>query len=140
MAKTSSLSLVTSIALYSWFLVTPTTARVGPVIPCPADPFIDPKHDPCNPLKYIASDVLTGIAFGEFFHYFSFLLVSYGRFHRYGACTRAFKLTRIHTALVLLVGLTQSLWMWKWGARWMLAMTIGAYSTSLSRLFRRMSG
>lgn len=34
------------------------------VLPRPADPFADPKHDPYNPLKYIASDVLTGIAVG----------------------------------------------------------------------------
>ncbi|KAH7917425.1 RTA1-domain-containing protein [Leucogyrophana mollusca] len=29
----------------------------------PADPFLDPKDDPYNPLKYIASNTLTGIAF-----------------------------------------------------------------------------
>ena len=32
--------------------------------PRPADPFLDPKNDPYNPLGYIASDVLTGLAFG----------------------------------------------------------------------------
>ncbi|CAK5262982.1 unnamed protein product [Mycena citricolor] len=32
-------------------------------IPRPADPFLDPKHDVFNPLRYIASNVLTGIAF-----------------------------------------------------------------------------
>ncbi|KII95141.1 hypothetical protein PLICRDRAFT_96258 [Plicaturopsis crispa FD-325 SS-3] len=31
---------------------------------CPSDPFADPKNDPCNPLKYIASNALTGVAFG----------------------------------------------------------------------------
>ncbi|KAH8117366.1 RTA1-like protein [Phellopilus nigrolimitatus] len=31
---------------------------------CASDPFADPTNDPCNPLKYIASDVLSGIAFG----------------------------------------------------------------------------
>ncbi|KZP32996.1 RTA1-domain-containing protein [Athelia psychrophila] len=35
----------------------------SPDIPRPADPFADPKDDPYNPLKYIANDVLTAIAF-----------------------------------------------------------------------------
>lgn len=33
--------------------------------PRPADPFADPANDPYNPLRYIASNVLTGIAFGR---------------------------------------------------------------------------
>ncbi|KAF9567335.1 RTA1-like protein [Agrocybe pediades] len=32
--------------------------------PPTADPFADPAHDPNNPLRYIASNTLTGIAFG----------------------------------------------------------------------------
>ncbi|KAF7355478.1 RTA1-domain-containing protein [Mycena sanguinolenta] len=32
-------------------------------VPRPADPFADPKDDPYNPLRYIASNVLTAIAF-----------------------------------------------------------------------------
>ncbi|KAJ7094591.1 RTA1-like protein [Mycena belliarum] len=32
-------------------------------VPRPADPFLDPKNDPYNPLRYIASNVLTAIAF-----------------------------------------------------------------------------
>lgn len=63
-------------------------------LPRPADPFADPRNDPYNPLRYIASDVLTGIAFG----------------------------------LVLFVAIAQSLSIWKWGAKFMLSMTIGAYS------------
>lgn len=35
----------------------------GPTLPRPADPFADPAHDPYNPLRYIASNVLTAIAF-----------------------------------------------------------------------------
>ncbi|EJD05847.1 RTA1-like protein [Fomitiporia mediterranea MF3/22] len=31
---------------------------------CAPDPYTDPRNDPCNVLKYIASNVLTGIAFG----------------------------------------------------------------------------
>ncbi|KIK54155.1 hypothetical protein GYMLUDRAFT_177855 [Collybiopsis luxurians FD-317 M1] len=63
-------------------------------LPRPADPFADPKHDPYNPLRYIASNVLTGIAFG----------------------------------LVIFVAIAQSLCIWKWGAKFMLSMTIGAYT------------
>ena len=37
--------------------------RKQPDLPRPADPFLDPKDDPYNPLKYIANDVLTAIAF-----------------------------------------------------------------------------
>ncbi|KAF8960755.1 RTA1-like protein [Flammula alnicola] len=58
-----------------------------------ADPFADPKHDPHNILKYIASDTLAGIAL----------------------------------ALVLLVAITQTWFIKKWGAKWMMSMTIGAY-------------
>ncbi|TDL29586.1 RTA1-like protein [Rickenella mellea] len=32
--------------------------------PCAVDPFQNPKTDPCNPLTYIPSNTLTGIAFG----------------------------------------------------------------------------
>ncbi|EPQ59429.1 RTA1-domain-containing protein [Gloeophyllum trabeum ATCC 11539] len=32
-------------------------------VPRPADPFADPRHDPYNPLRYIASNTLTAIAF-----------------------------------------------------------------------------
>ncbi|KAJ7129478.1 RTA1-like protein [Mycena epipterygia] len=63
-------------------------------VPRPADPFLDPKHDPYNPLRYIASDVLTAIAF----------------------------------ALIMLVALTQTFMMRKWGGKFMLSMVIGAYT------------
>ncbi|TFK43477.1 RTA1-like protein [Crucibulum laeve] len=70
-------------------------ARVGPILPRP-DPFADPRHDPYNPLKYIASNALTAVAF----------------------------------SLVLLVALIQSWCIWRWGAKWMLSMVIGAYTFS----------
>ncbi|KAH7914178.1 RTA1 like protein-domain-containing protein [Hygrophoropsis aurantiaca] len=60
----------------------------------PADPFLDPKDDMYNPLRYIASNILTGIAFG----------------------------------LVLLIALTQTYWVKRYGAKWMLAMVIGEYT------------
>jgi len=45
-------------ALYS-----ATVDAKEPNLPRPADPFADPAHDPYNPLRYIASNVLTAIAF-----------------------------------------------------------------------------
>ena len=33
---------------------------------CAPDPFTDPQLDPCNALRYIASNTLSGIAFGKF--------------------------------------------------------------------------
>jgi len=62
-------------------------------LPRPEDPFKDPKNDPYNPLRYIASNTLTAIAF----------------------------------ALILLVAFAQTYLMFKRGAKWMSAMTIGAY-------------
>ncbi|PPQ98523.1 hypothetical protein CVT24_004014 [Panaeolus cyanescens] len=66
------------------------------------DPFLDPKNDPYNPLKYIASNTLTGIA----------------------------------VALVLVTAILQSICIWRWGAKWMLSMTIGAYFFTLGLSFR----
>ncbi|KAL0574678.1 hypothetical protein V5O48_007294 [Marasmius crinis-equi] len=68
-------------------------ARSNPNIPRP-DPFADPKHDVYNPLRYIASNTLTAIAF----------------------------------SLILSVALLQTLCIVKWGAKYMLSMTIGAYA------------
>ncbi|EIN10469.1 RTA1-like protein [Punctularia strigosozonata HHB-11173 SS5] len=48
-----------TLAVYAVFV----EGRQQPTIPRPADPFADPKHDPYNPLRYIASNVLTAIAF-----------------------------------------------------------------------------
>ncbi|KAK7470573.1 hypothetical protein VKT23_001997 [Stygiomarasmius scandens] len=71
-------------------------AARGPTLPRPADPFADPRHDPYNPLKYIASNTLTAIAF----------------------------------SLLLATGLAQTWCIKKWGAKWMLSMTIGIYTFS----------
>ncbi|KAJ7068463.1 RTA1-like protein [Mycena amicta] len=57
----------------------------------------DPRHDTNNPLRYIASDVLTAIAF----------------------------------ALVMLVALSQTWMVHKWGAKFMLSMVIGCYTFAL---------
>jgi hypothetical protein len=53
-----------SVLLGVWFLITPVEAANAPR---PANPFADPKHDPYNPLKYIASNALTGVAFCGWF-------------------------------------------------------------------------
>jgi hypothetical protein len=50
-------------ALLPLFLTLVTDAK-DITLPRPEDPFKDPKHDPYNPLRYIASNTLTGIAFG----------------------------------------------------------------------------
>lgn len=52
-----------TVALGLFSLVSLVSAGDKTNLPRPADPFADPRHDPYNPLKYIASDVLTGIAF-----------------------------------------------------------------------------
>lgn len=44
----------------------PATARGLPNVPRPANPFLDPKNDPYNPLGYIASNTLTGVAFSVY--------------------------------------------------------------------------
>ncbi|THV08489.1 RTA1-like protein [Dendrothele bispora CBS 962.96] len=69
-------------------------AARGPVLPRPADPFADPRHDPYNPLKYIASNALTAIAF----------------------------------SLLVATGLAQAWCIKRWGAKWMLSMTIGIFT------------
>jgi len=46
-------------------LALPSLADVVRVGPRPADPFLDPKNDPYNPLKYIASNTLTAIAISQ---------------------------------------------------------------------------
>ncbi|PPQ91612.1 hypothetical protein CVT25_012793 [Psilocybe cyanescens] len=47
--------------LFLFTLLSCADAFIKYDVPRP-DPFVDPKHDPYNPLKYIASNVLTGIA------------------------------------------------------------------------------
>ena len=42
--------------------------RISPAGPRPANPCLDPKDDPYNSLRYIASDVLAGLAFGAYVH------------------------------------------------------------------------
>ncbi|KAJ3739402.1 RTA1-like protein [Lentinula detonsa] len=79
-----------------WILsvVASVLAASSTTLPRPADPFADPRDDPYNPLRYIASNTLTAIAF----------------------------------SLVLFVAIAQSFCIWKWGGKFMLSMTIGAYT------------
>ncbi|KAJ7498736.1 RTA1-like protein [Mycena latifolia] len=89
------MSLSRTVALAA-LLLAATLVQAAPrkTLPRPDDPFLDPKNDPYNPLRYIASNVLTAIAF----------------------------------TLVMLVALTQTWMMRKWGAKFMLSMVIGAYT------------
>ncbi|TFK55933.1 RTA1-like protein [Heliocybe sulcata] len=50
------------VLLAAVLLVAPASAK-APTIPRPADPFADPKDDVYNPLRYIANNTLTAIAF-----------------------------------------------------------------------------
>ena len=53
-----------SVLLAVCIFIAPTEAA-SQNLPRPTNPFADPKHDPYNPLKYIASNALTGVAFCE---------------------------------------------------------------------------
>ncbi|KAJ4478175.1 RTA1-like protein [Lentinula aciculospora] len=93
MYRAYGLSLLWILSVIASVLAAPKTT-----LPRPADPFADPRDDPYNPLRYIASNTLTAIAFSSVIR------------------------------LVLFVAIAQSLCMWKWGAKFMLSMTIGAYT------------
>jgi len=72
---------------------------------------LNPKNDPKNYLGYIASPVLAGIACGA------------------SVASRALTTNPhfVSIALFLNVALAQTWFIRKWGAKWMLAMTIAAY-------------
>lgn len=104
---------------FLYTLISCANAAMKHDLPRP-DPFADPRHDPYNPLKYIASNTLTGIAVGMFLELF------------FVACH--LRLTFFHSflrstlsALILAVGLLQTWLIVKTGARWMMSMTIGIY-------------
>ncbi|KAG6857110.1 hypothetical protein H0H87_009671 [Tephrocybe sp. NHM501043] len=83
-------------ALCTFFFLLALTGQAAAIVARPnppGDPYADPAHDPYNPLRYITSNALTGIAF----------------------------------ALVLLVAISQTFCLYRWGARWMLSIVIGAY-------------
>ncbi|KAG8929495.1 hypothetical protein FRC03_004238 [Tulasnella sp. 419] len=100
---TGMLSTSKKAQFYTLFVIlciTPSSwaARIGPE----PDPFIDPKNDPWNPLRYIASNTLTAIAFALY----------------------------MLTAGILFFNT------WKWGAKYMLCMPIGAVTMSLGLALR----
>ena len=63
--KHSSISnrLSTVTVLFLLALASSTYAQIT-LPPRPADPYADPAHDIYNPLRYIASNALTSVAFG----------------------------------------------------------------------------
>lgn len=95
-------------------LTVPAFAKVGPTLPRPENPFLDPKHDPYNPLKYIASNAPTGVAFSKF-SCISFEI-------------QALTDTGSFPGLVVVVAFIQTWFIRKWGAKWMLSMVIGEFS------------
>ncbi|KAJ7240330.1 RTA1-like protein [Mycena haematopus] len=94
MSPSRSMGFPRALCLVLLLAVSAVQAARQKNLPRPTDPFADPKDDPYNPLRYIASNVLTAIGF----------------------------------ALVLLVALTQTWMVHKWGAKYMLSMVIGAYT------------
>lgn len=65
-----------ALSLFGLALASLVDAKLNTNLPRP-NPFIDPRHDPYNPLKYIASNTLTGIAFGAFLRPQSFFFWTY---------------------------------------------------------------
>jgi hypothetical protein len=58
------MALLRSLSLFGLlFVAVLVQAAPKKTLPRPSDPFLDPKNDPYNPLRYIASNVLTAIAF-----------------------------------------------------------------------------
>lgn len=115
-----STSMTTAGATLFWVSVALTflpsvAARGGIDLPCP-DPFADPAQDFCNPLRYIASDVLTGIAFGT----------------SISLCAKNF--SNLSKGLVVLSALIHTVSIKKWGGLFMLALVIGEYSSLSSNL------
>ena len=96
-------------------LMTPATVVGQTIVGPPINPFLDPKNDPNNPLRYITSNTLTAIAFGK-----PRTLKAWPR------------LIRTILAFVILIALIQTFYTFRYGAKWMLAMVIGGYSEYLS--------
>ena len=61
-ARTRSFFSLSVLTLAILFITAPVEAAT---VARPADPFADPKNDPYNPLRYIASNMLTATAFCE---------------------------------------------------------------------------
>ena len=63
-----------------------TVSSAGIVVKHPIprpDPFVDPKHDPYNPLRYIATNSLTGVAFCQSFFVLDLLPAHHGIQHSF---------------------------------------------------------
>ncbi|KAG6810400.1 hypothetical protein H0H92_012042, partial [Tricholoma furcatifolium] len=69
------------------------SAGLPSAAPAGYNPYADPKEDPHNPLKYIATNSLTAVAF----------------------------------SLVMVVAISQTYCVFKWGGKWMLSLVIGEY-------------
>ncbi|KAJ7228483.1 RTA1-like protein [Mycena pura] len=59
----SSISLSRALVLGTVLSASLVQAAPRKTVPRPTDPFADPRNDPYNPLRYIASNVLTAVAF-----------------------------------------------------------------------------
>ena len=105
------LSAASFASLLCLLAITVPSAAKSPQLPCAADPFADPEADPCNPLKYIASNALTSVAFG-------------------GCSDSNFSSRVTHPQLILLLQLylVQTWYMFRIGGKFMSPMVIGECS------------
>jgi len=84
------------------------------------DPYLDPKDDPSNPLKYIASNSLTAVAICmcpiSFWSVLSILITS------------------SYAVVVLTTAFIHTFWCFRYRTKWMLALIIGEYCECLDLL------
>ena len=84
------------------------------------DPYINPKDDPNNPLKYIASNSLTAVALC------SCPISSWG--------VLSILIMSSHAVIVLNTAFIHSFWCSRYRTKWMLPLIIGEYCEFLNLL------
>jgi hypothetical protein len=112
MATTLSGHPARSVLFYMSILALLWSAGAASLPPPPANPFLDPKDDPYNPLRYITSNTLTAIAFGK----------------PKDNSMKSPSTNYPPLAIVMVIALVQTFCTIRYGAKWMLVMVIGEYS------------
>ena len=84
------------------------------------NPYIDPKDDPNNPLKYIASNSLTAVAICMY------PISSWG--------VLSIPIMTSYAAIVLTTALIHTFWCFRYRTKWMLALVVGEYCECLGLL------
>lgn len=80
------------------------------------NPYLDPKDDPYNPLKYVASNTLTAVAICTCPIPYSVLLIP---------------IWNSFAAVVLTTALIHTFWLFRYRTKWMLTLVIGEYCECL---------